>query len=285
MTPAPAAAALPTTAAISTAGLEYKAGGRAILEDISLAINEGESVVVVGPNGAGKTTLLRLLNRVLIPTRGRVELFGSPLTSLAQKDIARRVGYVPQSWTPPGGFSVEEFVALGRYPHLRFGGRPSPDDRARVELAIATAGVGELASRDVSRLSGGELQSVLIAAALAQEPSVLLIDEPTAHLDYGHQAEVIALLARLHSECGLTLVTVTHDLTEALQLGGRWLGLHGGRLVYDGSGEDGVASGAVANLFGVEFDTVPHPSSGATLVVPRKFPSLERNDAAEDSTC
>jgi len=187
-------------------------GPRTVLRDVDLAIDAGEWLAIVGPNGAGKSTLLRLVTGVLTPSAGTVAVDGRPLATLDRDEIARRIAAVPQPSSLPFAATVESVVALGRLPHEdRFRGL-RPADRAAVAAAIERVGLGRLVGRDVRELSLGERQLVLLAMAVAQEAPLLVLDEPTVHLDLRHQVEVMELLVDLNQRDGTTIVAVLHDV-------------------------------------------------------------------------
>lgn len=213
------------------AGVAAGYGKRAVLRDVELELAPGEQVALLGANGSGKSTLLRVLAGALSATAGEVEVFGRPIESWNRGELARRVTVLPQGMELPHGFRVSEVVALGRIPHARSWFATSADDEAAVTRALADADVTELAGRSVDALSGGERQRVLLALALAQEPQLLLLDEPTAHLDVAHQLAFIGLLDRLRRARGLTVVAVLHDLNLAARFADRSLVLHEGRLL------------------------------------------------------
>ncbi len=233
-------------------GVTVEARGRAILRDVSLSIAEGERVALVGPNGAGKSTLLRVLCGTLRPTVGRVELGGTPISSLERVQIARRLAVVPQQTALPFAMRVEDVVGLGRLPHeavLR-GARPS--DRAAVAAAIDRVGLGHLLGRDARELSLGERQLVLLALAVAQDAPVLLLDEPTVHLDLRHQVEAMELLRDLNERDGSSLVAVLHDLGLAAHFFPRLIVIDRGRIVADGPPPVVLTDERIRDVFGVE---------------------------------
>jgi len=242
--------------------------GSAVLSDVSLSVTAGEFVAIIGANGSGKSTLLRILGRLLRPGAGDVLIEGVPLAAIAPRAFARRVAFVPQGPVAPSDVVVRELVRRGRYPHrTRFGGSSEPD-RAAIETAIARVGLTDLADRPMGMLSGGERQRAWIALALAQEPSLLLLDEPTTFLDIAHQSELLALLSRLNREQGLTVVAVLHDIGQAAQYAGRIIGLRGGRVVADGAPGTVVTVEGLRALFGVTLRVMPDPDTGLPLVLP-----------------
>jgi iron complex transport system ATP-binding protein len=218
---------------------------------VSLELAAGEQVALLGANGSGKSTLLRVLAGALRPTAGSVELFGRPIASWERAELARSVTVLPQGMELPHGFRVSEVVALGRIPHARSWFATSAEDEAAVARALADADVEELAGRTVDELSGGERQRVLVALALAQEPRLLLLDEPTAHLDVAHQLALIGLLERLRHARGLTVLAVLHDLNLAARFADRGLVLHDGRLSSAGDRRGRFDLGRLRDAFGV----------------------------------
>jgi iron complex transport system ATP-binding protein len=238
--------------ALRTDGVTVEIRGRAILRDVSLAVAGGERIALVGPNGAGKSTLLRVLAGTLVPTAGRVELGGTPLASLDRAAIARRMAVVPQQTALPFAMHVEEVVALGRLPHEAPLRGPRPADRAAVAAAIERVGLGHLIGRDARELSLGERQLVLLALAVAQAAPVMLLDEPTVHLDLRHQVEAMELLRDLNERDGTALVAVLHDLGLAAHFFPRLVIIDHGRVVADGPPAEVLTDDLIREVFGVE---------------------------------
>jgi len=220
------------------------------LSDLSLEISAGEIIGVIGPNSSGKTTLIRLLTRVLEPAVGEIRLEGVPVGRLSRTDLARRVAVVPQGILPQFPFTVGELALMGRYPHDPGRYFESPRDRAVAREAMEATGVLELADMPLEHLSGGERQRAVIARALAQEPRVLILDEPTAHLDLRYQVEAAALLRRLNRERGMTILLVSHDLNLAAEVCDRLLLLDGGRPAAIGSPEAVLDEALLGSVFG-----------------------------------
>jgi ABC-type cobalamin/Fe3+-siderophores transport system ATPase subunit len=225
---------------------------RAALRDVRLHIDGGERVAVIGPNGAGKSTLLRAVAGLLRPATGTVELGGVPIEGLDRLAIARRLAVVPQLPTLPFATTVEEVVALGRLPHEHPVRGMRPGDRAAVAAAIDRVGVGHLLGRDARELSLGERQLVLLAMAVAQAASVLVLDEPTVHLDLRHQVEVMELVGDLNTRDGTTILAVLHDVGLAAHFFPRIVLLDGGRIVADGSPSDVLVPDRIREVFGVD---------------------------------
>ena len=247
--------------------------GRWVLDGVSLAVRRGEQVALVGPNGAGKTTLLRVLSGALQPAGGEVLWDGRPAAALGRREAARRIAVVPQQM--PGGlvedFTVEAFVALGRTPYAGwFGLRgETAADRAAVAAALEVTEAASLAQRSLAEISGGERQRALLAMAIAQEPELLLLDEPTRHLDPHHQVALLDLVSRLVAARGLAVVAVLHDLTLASAYFPRLALLHEGRIVADGPPDLVLTQEHVSRAYGGGLQVFTHPERpGLSLVLP-----------------
>jgi iron complex transport system ATP-binding protein len=234
---------------------------RLALRGVDLEIAAGERVALLGPNGAGKSTLLAATTGLLQPTSGAVRIDGRPIGTLERADIARRVAVVPGSASLPFSMRVEEVVALGRLPHEDPFRGLRPADRAAVGAAIERVGIGHLAGRDARELSLGERQLVLIALAVAQAAPILILDEPTVHLDLRHQVEAMELLVDLNERDGTTIIAVLHDLTLAAHFFPRLVLLDGGRVVADGPASDVLAPDRVRDVFGVDPSFVRQPAA------------------------
>ena len=223
---------------------------------------------MLGPNSAGKTTLIRLLTRVLAPDAGGILLEGRPLPHWRPAELARRVAVVPQGVPPEFPFTVEELVLMGRYPHAPERYFESPADRESARVAMQATSVLELAAQRLDSLSGGERQRAAVARALAQEPRLLVLDEPTAHLDLRYQAETAALLRRLNRERGVTILLVSHDLNLAAEVCDRLLLLAAGRQVAVGAPEAVLSETLLAAAFGCEVTVEKHPATRRPVVQP-----------------
>ena len=237
---------------IRLAGVTALYRDRAALRDVELHVAAGERVAVIGPNGAGKSTLLRVVAGLLRPVAGSVELGGVPIERLSRQAVARRLAVVPQLPTLPFATSVEEVVALGRLPHEHPVRGMRPGDRAAVAAAIDRVGVGHLLGRDARELSLGERQLVLLAMAVAQAAPVLILDEPTVHLDLRHQVEVMELVGDLNARDGTTIVAVLHDVGLAAHFFPRLVLLDRGRIVADGPPAEVLSPGRIREVFGVD---------------------------------
>jgi iron complex transport system ATP-binding protein len=236
-------------------GLLY--GALEVLRAIDLRVAAGERVCLVGPNGAGKTSLLRCLTGVVRPTSGLVRLDGVPVAESGRSRLARQVAVVPAQVELPFSMRVEEVVALGRIPHENPLTGPGPDDRAAVERALVRAGIEHLRRRDARELSMGERQLVLIGLALAQGGGLIVLDEPTVHLDLRHQVAVLSLLADLAERDGITVIAVLHDLAMAARFFERMVLLDDGALVADGPPAEVLTPERILGVYGVHPRFVP----------------------------
>jgi len=226
--------------------------GADVVSDVSLAVGSGEMLAVAGPNGSGKSTLLGLLSGVSTPSAGQVLLEGRDVRTIDRREMARSIAVVPQDAAMTFPFTVAETVLMGRAPHRGRFGLETPRDVAVAERAMERTGVSEFAGRPVTELSGGERQRVVIARALAQEPRILLLDEPTTHLDLRHATAVLDLLAELNVTDGVAIVAVLHDLTSAAMHFGRIAFLRAGQLVAEGSPEEIVQESMIRRVFDVD---------------------------------
>lgn len=243
-------------------------GATPVLRGVSLAVQPGEMTAVIGPNGSGKSTLLRIAGRLLRPQSGEVRFDGRDARSIPPREFARRVAFLPQAPEAPADLAVVELVARGRHPHRGLLGGSTERDREAVERALVLAGVEHLRHRTVATLSGGERQRAWVALALAQEPDMLLLDEPTTFLDIGHQVELLALLARLNEEQGLTVLMVMHDLPQAAHYARRLIAMRAGLLVAEGTPDDVLTEAQVEAVFGVAVRVYRDPESGVPVVAP-----------------
>ncbi len=242
---------------------------RVIVEDLSVRIPAGKVTVIVGANACGKSTLLRGLARLLSPKAGTVLLDGDDVHRLSTKQIATRLGILPQSPTAPEGITVADLVARGRYPHQRWFRQWSKEDEAVVASAMAATNTTDLAERSVDELSGGQRQRVWIALALAQGTPLMLLDEPTTYLDLAHQIEVLDLLADLNEHEGRTVVIVLHDLNLACRYADHLVAMKAGRIVAEGSPTEVITAAHVHEVFGLDCEVIADPLCGTPMVVPR----------------
>jgi iron complex transport system ATP-binding protein len=244
----------------------YEAG-LTVLDDVSATVPHGGLVGILGPNGSGKTTLLRVLGGLLAPSRGRVAFEGADLRAIRRRDIARRIAVVPQETQLAFEYSVLEMAMMGRYPHLGAFEIEGPGDLEITRDALRATGTLPLQARFFNTLSGGEKQRVVIASALAQQPEVLLLDEPTASLDLAYQLEIRSVLQRLNHDRGLTVVVSTHDLNLAGAICRQLVLLDRGRVLASGPTESMLEPALIRRLYGVEVH-VSRSIPGQLTVVP-----------------
>ncbi len=247
-------------------------GDKTIITGLDIRIPTGELTVIVGPNACGKSTLLRALARMLPTKTGTVELDGAPIGSYPPKEVARRLGLLPQSPIAPDGIVVEDLVARGRYPHQGVLRQWSEKDQQAVDSAMDRAGVTDLADRMVGELSGGQRQRVWIAMALAQQTPILLLDEPTTYLDIAHQVEVLNLARGLQRD-GYTVVVVLHELALAFRYATNLIVMQEGAVVAQGEVDQVVTAELVEEVYGLPCRLITDPVSGRPIVVPLDSPS------------
>lgn len=252
---------------LTARGVGWEVAGRTILGRIDQLVLAGECLAIVGPNGAGKTTLLRLLVGLLEPSSGSLSWGETPYSDLSRRELAQRIAYVPQSHPLRIPLTVEQMVLLGRYPYLSaLRVAPRGSDYRAVGRALELAGIETLRQRPLVELSGGERQSVYIASALAQEAELMVLDEPTTHLDPLHQREVASLLARLNRQAGLSIVVATHDLNFASLLADRILALRSGAAVACETPAEMLRPARLAEVFGAPFSVVREGERPLTLL-------------------
>ncbi len=241
--------------------------GTVIVDSLSLRIPSGKITALVGPNGCGKSTLLRGLSRLLTPRRGAVTLDGKAIHTIPTRRLAQEIGVLPQGPVAPEGLTVYELVAQGRYPHQRWFQQWSAQDERIVQQALEQTNTLELATRPLDTLSGGQRQRAWIAMALAQETSILLLDEPTTFLDLTYQLEVLDLLEELNEQ-GRTIVMVLHDLNQACRYAHHLVALRDGRIVAQGAPAEVMSESMVADVFCLTCRIAADPVTGSPLCVP-----------------
>lgn len=253
---------------LSIQNLFVSYNGHDILQDVSLCVSPGSILAVIGPNGAGKTTLIRAISGVLPPRSGKVFVDGIDLLRLPAIQRARYLAVVPQARQLPGAFSVRQSVLLGRTPYIGWLGRTHEVDHQLVEQALQQTRLTELAQRRVGELSGGEQQRVLLARALAQDTPILLLDEPTTHLDLEHQSSFFNLVRSLVSQKRLAVLLVLHDLNLAGLYADQVALLVKGRIHTSGSPQEVLTENNLSRVYNVPVSVVPHPDYGTPLVLP-----------------
>jgi iron complex transport system ATP-binding protein len=253
---------------IEVRNLAVSYGDVSALLDVNHAVARGEWLGLIGANGAGKTTLLKALAR-LLEYRGEIMIEESDSSQLTHRQFAQRVAYVPQKPEFPAEMRAIDYVALGRMPHLGYFGAEGPTDRARSGELLERLGMATLAERQLATMSGGELQRLVLARALAQEAPVLLLDEPTSALDLGRRVEALELVDELRLERDLTVISAMHDLSLAAQFADRLILLSGGRLVAAGSADEVLKESSLDLHFGARV-RVLRTEDGELVVVPRR---------------
>ena len=240
---------------------------RVISRELSVEIPDGSFTVIVGPNACGKSTLLRALSRLLAPSAGQVVLDGRSIASYRAKELARVLGLLPQTSLAPDGITVADLVGRGRHPHQGFMRQWSREDEDAVAAAMAATGIVELSGRRVDELSGGQRQRVWVAMVLAQQTSLVLLDEPTTFLDIAHQIDLMELFTDLNDQ-GTTLVAVLHDLNQAARYATHLIAMKDGAVVAQGAPAEIVTAELVEEVFGLRCVVVPDPVTGTPSVTP-----------------
>lgn len=243
-------------------------GKKIIARDLSVTIPDGHFTAIIGPNGCGKSTLLRTLSRLMTPVEGSVLLDGEQIQRFASKEVARRIGLLAQNATTPGDITVQELVARGRYPHQPLFTRWRKEDDEAVNRAMQATGITDLAQQSVDTLSGGQRQRAWIAMVLAQETSIMLLDEPTTWLDISHQIDLLELLSDLNRTQGYTLAAVLHDLNQACRYATHLIALRDGEIVAQGAPKEIVTPELIARIYGMRCMIIDDPVAGTPLVVP-----------------
>ena len=256
---------------LSAQQVYFSYGANPVLKGVSLTLEQGEFVCILGANGCGKTTLLRTLLAFLKPQRGQVTLDGRDVQTMDARALARQMAYFPQSHTPPFPFTVEDVVLMGRTPHLSRGCRPTPRDRAVAQAAMERLGVDRYARKSYTALSGGQRQMVIIARALAQQPDLLIMDEPTASLDFGNQYLVLAQMRRLARE-GMGVLMVTHNPEHALYCADRIVAMDDGQVLSAGPAGQVITEPVMERIYHMPIKVRSvslAPAEQATVCIPR----------------
>lgn len=257
------------TAALRAEALTLGYGpDRVVVDNLHLDLPAGDVSVIIGANGSGKSTLMRALSRLLAPQRGTVYLDGRPVHPMRSRDLARKLGLLPQGPTTPDGITVRDLVRLGRLPHTSLWRQWSAEDEAALQHALDATDLLDLSDEPVDALSGGQRQRAWLALVIAQQTPVLLLDEPTTYLDLAHQLDVLELVSALNRESGRTIVMVLHDINQACRYADHLIAMCHGQVVAQGCPTEVVTPALLREVFEVNCRVFPHPDSGRPVVLP-----------------
>ncbi|MDR0525869.1 MAG: ABC transporter ATP-binding protein [Spirochaetaceae bacterium] len=254
---------------LSARNLRVGYGGVPILRDLSLEVPKNRISIIIGPNACGKSTLLKTFGGFIKPVSGGVFLKGESIREIPSKNLARLLGFLPQSPMAPEGLVTADLVGRGRFPHQRFWRAWTQEDYRAVAEALETLGLLALADKKVEELSGGQRQRVWIALALAQETDILLLDEPTTFLDLAHQIAILDQLTLLNRRCGTTMVMVLHDINLAARYGDYIFALKKGALITEGPPEKAITKEIIREVFNLDCLVIPDPVYGSPLIIPK----------------
>ncbi|MFI1396043.1 ABC transporter ATP-binding protein [Streptomyces sp. NPDC020681] len=266
-------------------GLRLAYDNRIVVDGLDVAVPPGRITAIVGANACGKSTLLRALSRLLVPRAGSVQLDGRALHSIPTRELAQRLGILPQSPVAPEGLTVIDLVGRGRSPHQTWWRQWSKTDEEAVHDALRATAMTDLADRPVDELSGGQRQRAWIAMAVAQGTPVLLLDEPTTYLDLAHQIDVLDLITDLNRHQNRTVVMVLHDLNQACRYADHVIAMKSGRIVAEGAPADVITAQAVEEVFGLRCQVVADPVSGTPMIIPmgRHHDTDDSDSSPEDA--
>ncbi|MDC9725890.1 MAG: ABC transporter ATP-binding protein [Gammaproteobacteria bacterium] len=251
--------------------LSVEIGNKSLLSSISVQFQQGDYLCVLGPNGAGKSTLLKVLMGIVSSSAGEIKLNQQPLASLSQKELARQISYVPQAHGHQLNFSVIDFIKMARYAHHFAFSDWSKEDQNALEHAINITNTEDFLYRQMTTLSGGEAQRVMIAAAVCQQSPLLLLDEPTSFLDPHHQVEVHQLIQNLNQHHGISIIEVSHDLNHAAQHSHHILALKHGKVLWHGPSSELLQASHLHALYDQQFVFATHPQTGALVALPSEM--------------
>ena len=246
---------------ISVENIDAGYGGEMIINNVSMDIEKGKFIGLVGPNGSGKTTLLRVISAMLKPASGKVLLNDKNIHNIKKRELAKTMAVLPQDSNLPLPFTVRQIVLMGRFPYLPATGRETQKDFDIADNAMKMADVAHLSDRAITELSGGERQRTLIAMCIAQQPKILLLDEPTSHLDIGHQISVFDLIKKLNEQAEMTVIAVLHDLNLAAEYCHKIMVMSDGKITASGKPEEVLTSKIIREVFDANVMTVTNPTS------------------------
>ncbi len=236
------------------------------LEDVNLSIGKGEFWGVIGPNGSGKSTLLRNISRVLKPSKGQVELNGKNLYSLSPREVAREIAFVPEDTLITFAFSCLEIVLMGRFPYIHRFALEGKGELLKAKRALKMAKAEDLSDRSINELSSGERQRIILARALCQEPRIMILDEPTSHLDVNYEVEIFEILKSLQKNSNMTVIAVLHDLNLALRYCDHFVLLDNGRVVVQGNASQVMKEDVISAVYGIGMRAIRDKETDVTLI-------------------
>ncbi len=256
-----------TAKAVELKNLDWSYNGKKVVDSINLDIEEGSFTGIIGPNGAGKTTLLKLILKLLPPREDNVFILGRDIREFSRKELAKKISYVPQTINVDFSFSVKQIVSMGRNPHRTLFGEDSVKDDEIVQNAMEETEVLSLKNKDIGSISGGELQRVIIARALAQEPRILAMDEPTSHLDLNHQIKILSLVRSLSRKKGITVIAVLHDFNHALEYCTSLVLMNGGKIAAFGNPKEVITPERMKEIYGLNVKLEKNPFTGKPYII------------------
>lgn len=261
-----------TDPVISVCEISHRYGNQPVLHQISLDIRAGEWVGIIGPNGSGKSTLLSLMSRAETPSTGQVLVYGRDIKSYGRKDLSRQMAVLQQETIPPIHYTVQEVVEMGRFPYQSWWGTEAEDSGPFIDSIMERLQLKTLADRRLDQLSGGQRQRAALAKLMAQSPSIVLLDEPTTYLDIHYQVQFMDVVREWQQDCGVTVVSVLHDLNLATLYCDRIIILHDGKVSAEGTPTEMMTTERLANVFQVNTAVVPHPETDRpqVLVCPKQ---------------
>lgn len=254
--------------ALEVKNFSYSYGNGDILRSVDFHIREAEYLTIVGPNGSGKTTLLKNIIRILVGGSGIIKLRGLDIKGFNQRELAKKISYVPQSDGRTYPFQVWEFILMSKYPYLNPFSKITSQDEREVDEVLETVHMMRFKDRDMNTLSSGERQKIMISASLIQRADIFLLDEPTTFLDPKHEEEINKILKRLNRERNITIISVTHNLNLASILSDKILALKEGRVAYFGNSETFMEQNILSSIYGKDFKLITHPERNIKIILP-----------------
>lgn len=254
-------------------GLHKSLGGRLVLEDVDVSLRSGECFGIIGPNGSGKSTLVKLLSGAEDADAGTVQYRDRPLSAYTKKQLAQSIAVLQQDALPPIGFTVREVVEMGRYPYQNWLGDERSDSQPIIDRILDDLDLVSLSERAIERLSGGERQRVALAKATAQQPDLIMLDEPTTYLDIGYQQQMMDYIKQWQRQEGITVLAVLHDLNLAALYCDRLMVLYEGRVIETGAPAEVIREDLLEQVYGVRPVIVPHPVNGVPQILMQGFPT------------